>query len=172
MLPSHAQLLLDLGCHGGYLTEFMASISHAKKVVAIDVSEQAVSFVRERHPEWQALTGNVEDEYPVSEHSADLVTCVDVLEHLMNPEQVIAHAAKAIAPGGTMIIAVPHETIIWRTIWFFWTKYGPGRIWNDVHVQKFSLENLRQLFLKYGFTESQSRTIHLGTYRIISYIHA
>ncbi|MBU0597576.1 class I SAM-dependent methyltransferase [Patescibacteria group bacterium] len=161
--------LLDLGSHGGYLTEFIAQQTNASKVIVVDISRQAINFIKKNKPDWHAICANIEKPLDIMDQSADIITSFDVFEHLNNPEKTIKEAKRILKPGGSFIIGVPNETLLWKIVWFAWTKFGPGKVWHEVHVQNYSKKSLNDLFLKYGFTKKLELTTHLGMYKINKY---
>jgi 2-polyprenyl-6-hydroxyphenyl methylase/3-demethylubiquinone-9 3-methyltransferase len=99
--------VLDVGCGGGILSESMAR--DGARVLGIDLSK-AVLDVADLH----ALDAGVAVEYrlvPV-EHLAqerpaafDLVTCMEMLEHVPDPAASIAALAALVRPGGDVIVS-------------------------------------------------------------------
>jgi 2-polyprenyl-6-hydroxyphenyl methylase/3-demethylubiquinone-9 3-methyltransferase len=98
---------LDVGCGGGILSESMA---HAgAQVLGIDLAAEVLA-VAELH----ALEAGVQVEYAAiaAEELArqrpaafDLVTCMELLEHVPDPQASIAALAAAVKPGGDVIIS-------------------------------------------------------------------
>jgi 2-polyprenyl-6-hydroxyphenyl methylase/3-demethylubiquinone-9 3-methyltransferase len=98
---------LDVGCGGGILAEAMAR--GGARVLGIDLSK-AVLDVAELH----ALEGNVAVEYRAiaAEQLAleqpgafDLVTCMEMLEHVPDPKASIAALAALVKPGGNVVVS-------------------------------------------------------------------
>jgi 2-polyprenyl-6-hydroxyphenyl methylase/3-demethylubiquinone-9 3-methyltransferase len=98
---------LDVGCGGGILTEAMARAG--ARVLGIDLS-QAVLDVAELH----ALEGKIEVEYKsiAAEQLAmqqpaafDLVTCMELLEHVPDPAAAVAALAALVKPGGNVVVS-------------------------------------------------------------------
>jgi 2-polyprenyl-6-hydroxyphenyl methylase/3-demethylubiquinone-9 3-methyltransferase len=99
--------VLDVGCGGGILSEAMARAGAL--VLGIDLS-QAVLDVAELH----ALESKVSLEYrltPVEElaherpASFDLVTCMEMLEHVPDPASSLRALAALVKPGGDVIVS-------------------------------------------------------------------
>ena len=98
---------LDVGCGGGILSEAMARAG--ARVLGIDLS-QAVLDVAELH----ALEGKIELEYKsiAAEQLAmqqpaafDLVTCMELLEHVPDPAAAVAALAALVKPGGDVVVS-------------------------------------------------------------------
>lgn len=94
--------VIDVGCGGGILAESMAL--RGAQVTGIDMGETPLS-VAQLH----ALESQVEVEYrqiraedmaSEAEESFDVVTCMEMLEHVPDPASVIAACAQLVKPGG------------------------------------------------------------------------
>jgi 2-polyprenyl-6-hydroxyphenyl methylase/3-demethylubiquinone-9 3-methyltransferase len=99
--------VLDVGCGGGILSEAMAR--GGARVIGIDLS-QAVLDVAELH----ALEGKLAIEYraiaaeelaAARPGSFDLVTCMEMLEHVPDPAAALAALGLLVKPGGHVIIS-------------------------------------------------------------------
>ncbi len=94
--------VLDIGCGGGLLCESLAKLG--ARVSGIDLSEELVE-VAQAHASQQGLGidyRHVSAEQLAAERPAsfDVVTCMEVLEHVPNPESVVAACAQLLKPGG------------------------------------------------------------------------
>src|ERR1700744_3915321 len=97
----------DVGCGGGILSEAMAL--RGAKVLGIDLS-QAVLDVAELHAieskaaiEYRAMAA--EDLAAARPAAFDLVTCMELLEHVPDPAATLAALASMVKPGGNVIVS-------------------------------------------------------------------
>jgi len=100
--PLAGKEVLDIGCGGGILAEAMAR--RGAKVTGIDMGEAPLAVAR-----LHQLESGVEVEYVQTTAEAfatlhparyDVVTCLEMLEHVPDPSSVILACAKLVKPGG------------------------------------------------------------------------
>ena len=99
--------VLDVGCGGGILSEAMAR--SGARVLGIDLS-QAVLDVAELHAleaklavEYKAIAA--EELAAANPGSFDLVTCMEMLEHVPDPAATLSALATLAKPGGNVIVS-------------------------------------------------------------------
>lgn len=92
-------LVLDVGCGGGFLSNYLGEQGH--RVTGLDASADALAIAsqydrtgRVRYQRGDAL------DLPYPDHSFDAVCAMDFLEHVENPDRVIAEAARVLKPSG------------------------------------------------------------------------
>jgi 2-polyprenyl-6-hydroxyphenyl methylase / 3-demethylubiquinone-9 3-methyltransferase len=99
--------VLDVGCGGGILTEAMAR--SGAKVTGIDLSDKALSVAR-----LHQLESGVKVDYRliaaealVAEEPAgfDVVTCMELLEHVPDPASLVAACAGLVKAGGLIVFS-------------------------------------------------------------------
>ena len=110
-IAGHAALegaaVLDVGCGGGILAEAMAR--RGARVTGIDLSEKALR-VAELHLHESALSIKYL-EISVEAHAAnhtgefDVVTCMELLEHVPDPASMVAACARLVRPGGRVFFS-------------------------------------------------------------------
>jgi len=106
--PLAGKTALDVGCGAGLLAEPLARLG--AKVTAIDVSPEVIAVARD-HAAGQRLAidyrhAAVED----LDSRFDLVTAMEVIEHVADPRAFLICLAARLAPGGLMILSTPNRT--------------------------------------------------------------
>jgi|SRR5688572_9000119 len=110
-IAGHAALegaaVLDVGCGGGILTEAMAR--RGARVTGIDLSEKALR-VAELHLHESKLpieyrNTSVEEYAATRPGELDIVTCMELLEHVPDPASMVAACARLVRPGGRVFFS-------------------------------------------------------------------
>ena len=102
-----AKTCLDVGCGGGILTESLAS--KASSVVGIDMAENLLK-VAENHSKLSKLE-NVSyrkisiEEYSKDINKVDILTCMEMLEHVPFPEQIVRACSESVISGGHLFFS-------------------------------------------------------------------
>ena len=105
--------VLDVGCGGGILAESMASAG--ARVTGIDLSEKALSVAR-LHLFESGLSVDyrlISAEDLAAEMPAhfDIVTCMEMLEHVPDPASTIAACARLVKPGGHVFFSTLNRNL-------------------------------------------------------------
>jgi 2-polyprenyl-6-hydroxyphenyl methylase/3-demethylubiquinone-9 3-methyltransferase len=105
--PSRA--VLDLGCGGGFLANYLAARGH--RVTGLDTSPEALA-IAQRHDGSRSATYLAGDAraLPFPDASFDAVCAMDLLEHVTEPERVVAEAARVLRPGGAFFFHTFNRT--------------------------------------------------------------
>jgi len=100
--PLSGKTVLDVGCGGGILAESMAALG--AQVTGIDLGDKALQ-VAKLHLLESGLQVNyrniaVEDLAAEQPGHYDVVTCMELLEHVPDPESTVQACAQLVKPGG------------------------------------------------------------------------
>jgi 2-polyprenyl-6-hydroxyphenyl methylase/3-demethylubiquinone-9 3-methyltransferase len=110
--PLSGHRVLDIGCGGGILSEAMAQ--SGATVTGIDLAAGPLAVARQH-----ARDSGVEVEYLETSAEAladerpqtyDVVTCLEMLEHVPEPGRVIAACSRLVRPGGDVFFSTINRT--------------------------------------------------------------
>ncbi|PLX76182.1 MAG: bifunctional 3-demethylubiquinol 3-O-methyltransferase/2-polyprenyl-6-hydroxyphenol methylase [Azoarcus sp.] len=105
--------VLDIGCGGGILSEGMASLGAT--VTGIDLSEKALGVARlHLFESGQKVDYRLVSAEAFAEESParfDVVTCMEMLEHVPDPASTIAACAKLVKPGGHVFFSTLNRNL-------------------------------------------------------------
>jgi 2-polyprenyl-6-hydroxyphenyl methylase/3-demethylubiquinone-9 3-methyltransferase len=128
--PLEGRSALDVGCGAGLLAEPLARLGAS--VTAIDAAPELIDVARE-HAAGQGLAIDYHA-VPVEEVEGqfDLITSLEVIEHVADPQSFIDALAKRLAPGGLLILSTPNQTS-WSRLLTITLAEGFGRIPKGTH---------------------------------------
>lgn len=138
--------ILDMGCGTGMNSKVMTDLGHS--VVGVDISEQAIKKYNLRG--FVGYVMSIESKLNFSDEEFDLVFCSEIIEHLVNPDNLVSEAFRILRPGGKLIISTPNSA--------FWVYRIAGVLGKTVselqhlkHIQFFSQKSLRRMIRENHF---------------------
>ena len=148
--------LLDVGCGQGVLLE--VARHRGWEAVGLDISEQFAKYALEN----LGVRVDVGDIATVDleANSFDIVFLNAILEHLLDPCQVLSKIFRALRPRGLLLLEVPNERGLYYRVGNFWQRIR-GRDWvvnlsptfSPGHVFGFSPKSLETMLSRCGFTD-------------------
>ena len=177
--PLEGKTALDVGCGAGLLAEPLARLGG--QVTAIDAAPELIEAAR-AHATGSGLSIDyravaVED----LKGKFDLVTSMEVIEHVADPQAFVKDLAARLAPGGLLILSTPNRTA-WSKLLTITLAEGFGQIPKGTHdVDKFiDPDTMRGLLAQAGLevidfegiAMSPTRGLHLSEDLKLNYLVA
>jgi ubiquinone/menaquinone biosynthesis C-methylase UbiE len=166
--------VLDYGCGAGGLTFRLAD--HAKSAVGIDLEEYKIDYARQ-----QAVEQNKQNlefirydggDVPFPDHSFDTIFCVDVMEHVPNPDHSFQEFRRLLKPGGLLLFSFgppwghPHGKHTWTRLPGWWTHLlfpeqvcmkvigcPEGTTWESLGLHRLTVSKFEAHIRKSGFRQ-------------------
>jgi len=177
--PLEGKTALDVGCGAGLLAEPLARLG--AKVTAIDAAPELIEAARAH-----AAGAGLEIDYravgvETLKGKFDLVTSLEVIEHVADPQAFIDDLAARLAPGGLLILSTPNRTA-WSKLLTITLAEGLGKIPKGTHdFDKFiDPDTMRGLLAQVGLEVidfegiaiSPTRGLHLSEDLKLNYLVA
>jgi len=135
-MPQQKNLdILDVGCGAGNMIHHLAQYG---RVRGIEVDARPVKIAQSRG--YDVRLGDATQQIPFPDSSFDLVTALDVIEHVDADETVLREAFRVLRPGGHLLITTPAFPQLWS--------------YNDVlnaHKRRYTAKGLGEKLERAGF---------------------
>ena len=175
--PLEGKTALDVGCGAGLLAEPLARLG--AQVTGLDASAALINVARE-HARQSGLEINYHDgDLAELEGQFDLVTCMEVIEHVADPAAFVTALAGRLAPNGLLIMSTPNATG-WSKLLTITIAEGLGRVPRGTHdFAKFIAPDRLKLLLAAaglkcldveGIAWSPTRGLHLSEDLRLNYL--
>jgi len=161
---------IDVGCGSGFYTELCRQCGNA--VTGVDLTSQ-VQAVHARSLD--VCQGSVEGSLPFATGCFTLALCIEVVEHLLQPDLMLAEIYRVLQPGGTLILSTPNYSYwVWRLRYLVGylpvgvqARHFAGLVrrvsavgpppWRDPHIRFFNPAIIRTFLHQSGFTVEEIR---------------
>lgn len=160
--------ILDIGSADGTFTKVVLDKSNADQVIGIDVLKTSVNWANKhwrRNKKMRFMVGDAHN-LKFDDQSFDAVFALEVLEHVFDPIKVLEEIKRVLIKGGYAMFLVPTESMLFRIVWFFWSK-SRGKIWKNTHVHAYRDDYLIKLCKQVGFTVERNKKFILGMLQVI-----
>ena len=140
-IAGHVQLqkdntVLDIGCGSGLMLNALDELANTS---GMDMSDEAIQFSKEIF-KGSIKQGSLPDNVPFSNESFDLITALDVIEHIDEDIESLKAIRYLLKPSGKAIITVP-------AYMFLWSSFDEM----NEHKRRYTLPELRQKLISAGF---------------------
>ncbi len=150
LVPDDASCILEVGCAEG-MTGNELKNRPGVFVAGIEMNETAAEMARKVLDD--VITGDIEKmDLPYSASAFDCVIFADVLEHLINPLEVLKKVNKHLKDDGTVIMSIPNVQfygVVHQLIEGNWTYQKEG-ILDETHLRFFTFNEIEKLVKEAG----------------------
>src|SRR5215212_4445262 len=160
--------LLEIGCGAGNL--LMQAVVKDSYAVALDLSMQALTFVRSRlqeacqgmnAPRDFACIQSIGEMLPLPNASFDCVILSEVIEHLKAPQVSVREAARVLRPGGRLLITTPNYRSFWPLMeWVVDRLNMAPKMAGEQHISRFHPASLKRLLIQSRLTLEYAGSVY------------
>ena len=155
LVPEDANCILEVGCAEG-MTGNELKKRPGVFVAGIETNETAAEMARKVLDD--VITGDIESmDIPYSPSVFDCIIFADVLEHLVNPLDVLKKMSKLLKKDGTVIMSIPNVQfygVVHQLIEGNWTYQKEG-ILDETHLRFFTFKEIEKLVKEAGLSIQQ-----------------
>lgn len=156
--------VLEVGCSSGYFGEALKKAGH--EVWGVEMSPNAAARAREKLD--HVFVGTIEEFLAcdaVKGVKFDYITFGDVLEHLVDPEQVLKDCRQILSPVGSIATSIPnvaHKAVRLMLLEGRW-DYAEFGILDNTHLRFFTRNSIVDTFSNAGFEIQRLGAVTLPT---------
>jgi len=150
-IPAKVEKVFEVGCGSGATLQHIKQNGLADWVGGMELVKSVVEAGKEID---MLIQGNIEEcDIPLDEASIDVILCLDVLEHLVDPWAVVVKLKKYLKPGGMIIGSLPNvknlKVVIPLIFMDNWQYVDAGQL-DRTHLRFFTKKTAVKLFQNAG----------------------
>ncbi len=127
--------VLDVGCGGGVFSESMAT--NGAKVTAIDLAQDSLEVAKlhlyENDLKIDYKKISVEDFATNNQACFDVIVCMEMLEHVPDPQSIVNACAKILKPGGWLFLSTINRSAKAMALGIFVAEHVMGLVPKGTH---------------------------------------
>ncbi|MBV9282200.1 MAG: class I SAM-dependent methyltransferase [Chloroflexi bacterium] len=166
-IPANARRILDVGCARGELGLALKGRGAAVHVTGVEMSAVLAEEASRRLD--RVLVGTIEAVVPeLPDGAFDCIVFADVLEHLINPHQLLADIRPKLDSPGLIVASVPnvrHHRVIRRLLFGGRWRYCESGLLDSGHLRFFALADILDMFAWAGYRATAAGANRVGLRR-------
>lgn len=167
-IPRGSRNVLEVGCgRGGFGLTLRSALGPQARIVGVEAMPEQAAVASDDHGFDAVATGYFPEALPEGEGPFDLVVFNDVLEHILEPEDLLRALHDHLSPGGRVLATIPsiqYAPVVWRLIRGRWDYADIGTL-DRTHVRFFTRATMCEMFERAGYVvESCTGTNSVGRF--------
>lgn len=163
--PGQCNRVLEIGCGAGATLAYLKHAGLCHWTGGVELHPEAAARARKQVD--LLVEGSIERaDLPIESGSIDVILCLDVLEHLVDPWHVLTAIQHLLAPGGVIIASIPnvrHASVALPLLFRGRWDYTDSGLLDRTHLRFFTRRTALELFQSTGY--SVTRVLSTGTER-------
>lgn len=152
-IPDNCKTVIDIGCGAGKFGEALKRLAPERIVHGIEIDYNAAMEAKKNLD--NVYFGDLESIIPtLQSHYYDCIVFNDVLEHLINPSNILSRIKNILASNGIVVSSLPNFlefNNIYRLLKTRDFKYEDSGILDSTHLRFFTKKSMLRLFIEQGF---------------------
>ena len=140
LLPQKINRLLEIGCGSGNTLKHIKDNYQCDWACGVELVHEAAEIARSKVD--LVIEGSIENiDLPIEPETFDVILCLDVLEHLINPWKVMSKLGVLLKSDGVIIASIPnvrHFSVVRPLIFQGKWEYANERILDKTHLRFFT----------------------------------
>jgi 2-polyprenyl-3-methyl-5-hydroxy-6-metoxy-1,4-benzoquinol methylase len=164
LLPARAERVLEIGCGAGATLAWLRASGRAGHVTGVELSPEAAALARGQVDVLHEGDADRLIDHGLPAEGYDLVLCLDVLEHLVDPWATVRRLQRVIRPGGRLIASLPnvrHASVVLPLLLRGEFRYAESGLLDRTHLRFFTRDSALALIGQPGLrVERWQRRLH------------
>ncbi|MCA0293580.1 MAG: class I SAM-dependent methyltransferase [Actinobacteria bacterium] len=157
-IPANATSVLEVGCgRGGFGITLRRRLGDDVTIVGVEAMPSEAAVAREAHGFDEVLTGYFPEILAGRNDRFDVIVFNDVLEHILEPWDVLDQAHERLTPKGCVVAAIPsiqYAPVVMGLLRGRWDYSDTGTL-DRTHVRFFTKSSMVMMFEKAGYRVEQ-----------------
>ena len=152
IIPKNLNKVLEVGCGNGSTLMYLKAHKYCQWTCGVELFINASEIDDQSIDEFYQL--DIEQKsLPIEKSSIDLILCLDVLEHLVNPNETVNYLHTLLRPNGLIIASIPnvrHYSVLLPLIFQGKWEYKNEGLLDSTHLRFFAKETAMRLMISSG----------------------
>lgn len=148
LLPQHCGRVLEIGCGSGATLGWLRQDKRTLRTVGVEIADAAAMAARLNVDEVHCLDFE-HAELPAETADFDVILCLDVLEHMVNPWGAVDRLVnRYLAPGGVLVVSLPnvrHYSVVLPLLFRGRWTYENAGLLDRTHLRFFTRQTAFEL---------------------------